>query len=177
MHATYFDFVDPKQLRADHPIGDEFLSFAKNISRDALFAHQDRLFRKMLLLAWKTPFYQKLWGAKGIEPGDIDGLKDIHKLPTYDKSDIMASIERCPPFGDFSGLETYPPNAQPPVKFHTTSGTTGSPKSCSLVPSRAKFKTCFWPVSIRCRASAVATLFIPSMVMALSMAGIISARP
>jgi len=128
MHATYFDFVKPGELRADHPIGDAFLAFAKNTSRDALHAHQDRLFRKMLVRAWQVPFYQKLWGEKGIEPGDIDGLKDIHKLPMFDKSDIMASIERCPPFGDFSGLDSYAAEAQPPVKFHTTSGTTGKPQ-------------------------------------------------
>ena len=128
MHATYFDFVDPKAIRADHPIGDDFIRFATETSRDQLFAHQDRLFRKMLVRAWKTPFYRKLWGDKGIEPGDIDGLKDIQKLPTFDKSDIMASIDRNPPFGDFSALETYAPDKQPPVKFHTTSGTTGKPQ-------------------------------------------------
>lgn len=127
-HMTYFDWVDPKAIRADHPIGQGFLDFAKNISRDALFAHQDRLFRRMLARAWQTPFYQQLWGAQGIEPGDINGLADLHKLPTYDKSDIMASIHRQPPFGDFSGLETYPAHARPPVKFHTTSGTTGKPQ-------------------------------------------------
>jgi len=128
MHATYFDFVDPEALRADHPMGDEFLAFAKRISRDELFAHQDRLFKKMLKRAWLTPFYQKLWGDQGIEQGDIKGLVDIQKLPTFDKSDLMASIARKPPFGDFSGLDSYPPNEQPPVKFHTTSGTTGKPQ-------------------------------------------------
>lgn len=124
---TYFDWVKPDQIRKDHPIGNNFLTFARMTSRDELFAHQDRLFRRMLVRAWTTPFYQNLWGAKGIEPGDIDGLKDLHKLPTYDKSDIMASIERNPPFGDFSGLGSYG-EAQPPVKFHTTSGTTGKPQ-------------------------------------------------
>jgi len=124
---TYFDWVKPEEIRKEHPIGQGFLDFAKNTSRDALFAHQDKLFRRMMVRAWTTPFYQKLWGAQGIEPGDIDGLKDLHKLPTYDKSDIMASIERNPPFGDFSGLDGYG-DAQPPVKFHTTSGTTGKPQ-------------------------------------------------
>ena len=124
---TYFDWVNPEQIRADHPIGEGFLAFAKNTSRDALFDHQNRLFKRMLKRAWKTPFYQQLWGGKGIEPGDIKGLEDLHKLPVYDKSDVMASIERHPPFGDFSGLESYGGN-QPPVKFHTTSGTTGKPQ-------------------------------------------------
>ena len=128
MSATYFDFVDPKTLRRDHPIGEDFLRFATSISRDALFDHQDKLFRRMLARAWQTPFYRRLWGAHGIEPGDIDGLADIGKLPTYDKADIMASIERAPPFGDFAGLDSYPPEGQPPVKFHTTSGTTGRPQ-------------------------------------------------
>ena len=124
---TYFDWVNPEQIRADHPIGEGFLAFAKNISRDALFDHQNRLFKRMLKRAWQTSFYQQLWGAQGIEPGDIKGLEDLHKLPVYDKSDVMASIERQPPFGDFSGLESYGDN-QPPVKFHTTSGTTGKPQ-------------------------------------------------
>jgi len=128
MSATYFDFVDPDAIRADHPIGDAFIDFAKNTSRDALFAHQDRLFRRMLARAWQTNFYQKLWGDQGIEPGDIDGLKDIGKLPMFDKSDIMASLERNPPLGDFTGLESYPADKRPPVKVHTTSGTTGKPQ-------------------------------------------------
>lgn len=128
MHQTYFDCFDVDAMRTDHPIGDAFVDFAKNTSRDALFAHQDRLFRRCLERAWKIPFYQRLWGAAGIEAGDIDGLKDIHKLPTFDKSDIMASIALKPPFGDFAGLETYADKDRPPVKFHTTSGTTGRPQ-------------------------------------------------
>ncbi len=128
MHRTYFDCIDADKIRADHPIGDEFLSFARNTSRDELFAHQDRLFRSCLVRAWKIPFYQRLWGGAGLQPGDIDGLKDITKLPTFDKSDIMDSIAQNPPFGDFAGLETYADNDRPPVKFHTTSGTTGRPQ-------------------------------------------------
>jgi phenylacetate-CoA ligase len=128
MSATYFDFVDPVAMRADHPIGDAFLDFARKTSRDELFAHQDRLFKRMLVRAWKTPFYQRLWGAQGIEPGDIQGLADLNKLPCFDKSDLMASIERHPPFGDFSALDSYPAEGQPPIKFHTTSGTTGRPQ-------------------------------------------------
>lgn len=128
MHKTYFDCIDAEALRSDHPIGDEFLTFAKNVSRDELFDRQDRLFKRMLKLAWQTPFYQRLWGAKGIEPGDIRGLIDLQKLPVFDKSDIMSSIASKPPFGDFAGFEAYAPEDRPPVKFHTTSGTTGRPQ-------------------------------------------------
>ena len=128
MHKTYFDCIDADGLRATHPIGDDFLSFAKNISRDELFAHQDKQFKSCVARAWKTPFYQRLWGGKGIEPGDIRGLSDIEKLPTFDKSDLMESIALKPPFGDFAGLESYEDNDRPPIKFHTTSGTTGRPQ-------------------------------------------------
>lgn len=128
MQRTYFDYVNADAIRAHHPIGRAFLTFAKNISRDELFVHQDKLFRRILARAWQTPFYQNLWGHQGIERGDIDGLQDIGKLPTFDKSDIMASITRHPPFGDFSGLESYSDEDRPPVKFHTTSGTTGRPQ-------------------------------------------------
>ena len=128
MHKTYFDCINADAFRAEHPIGDEFMAFAKNISRDELFSRQDRQFKSCVARAWKTPFYQRLWGEKGIEPGDINGLADIEKLPTYDKSDLMASIALKPPFGDFDGLESYPDNERPPIKFHTTSGTTGRPQ-------------------------------------------------
>ena len=74
------------------------------------------------------PFYQRHWGAQGLAAGDIGGLDDITKLPTFDKSDIMASITAHPPFGDFHGMETYPSGQRPPVIIHTTSGTTGRPQ-------------------------------------------------
>ena len=56
MHKTYFDFIDAKAMRANHPIGDEFLSFAKTVSRDELFDRQSRLFMNCMARAWKIPF-------------------------------------------------------------------------------------------------------------------------
>lgn len=126
-YRSYFDFFDPTQIRRDHPVGPDFLGTFKGMSRDELFARQDALFRKTLTFAWKVPFYQRLWGAKGIEHGDIDGLTDIAKLPTYGKDDLMASVEMFPPIGDFHGFEAHG-DARPPMVFQTTSGTTGKPQ-------------------------------------------------
>jgi phenylacetate-CoA ligase len=126
-HASYFDAVDARAIQDDHPIGDAFVTFAKQTSRDELFAHQNRLFMRCVARAWQTPFYQRLWGAKGIEAGDIKSLEDISKLPMFDKQDIMNSLAEAPPFGDFGGLETYP-GGRPNVIMHTTSGTTGKPQ-------------------------------------------------
>ncbi len=130
---TYFDIADPKALAAEHPIGWAFEAFARQ-SRDAIRAHQEKLFARLMARAWKTAFYRRLWRARGIEPGDIRGLDDLAKLPTFEKSDIVDSIRLAPPFGDFSGLDSYPDDQRPPVIFHTTSGTTGKPQPLLFGP-------------------------------------------
>lgn len=126
-HNTYFNAVDWDALQADHPIGDDFVAFAKK-SRDEIRAHQERLFARCVARAWATPFYQRLWGNAGVEPGDIKGLETLPSLPMFDKADIMESIAANPPLGDFSGFESYGEAGRPPVIMHTTSGTTGTPQ-------------------------------------------------
>ncbi|MGJ3231019.1 MAG: phenylacetate--CoA ligase family protein [Oceanicaulis sp.] len=126
-HRSYFDAADWSAVLDDHPIGDRFVEFARTISRDELFARQNRLFLKSVARAWKTPFYQKLWGEAGISEGDITSLEQISDLPSFDKSDIMDSIARNPPFGDFDGRDSHP-EGKPNVVMHTTSGTTGTPQ-------------------------------------------------
>ena len=123
----YLQAIDTDQLLLDHPIGDDFTKLARGLSRDELFARQDRLFRRCLKRAWQTGFYQRLWSGRGIEPGDIQGLEDIAKLPVFDKSDLMESIHANPPLGDFGGFEVSD-ESRGPVILHTTSGTTGTPQ-------------------------------------------------
>jgi phenylacetate-CoA ligase len=129
---TYFEALDHKQMLTDYPVGDEFVSRYKAMSRDELFAVQDAQFERLMVKGWQVPFYQRLWGAQGIEPGDIGGLEDITKLPVYDKSDLMASIADYPPYGDFHGMG--PAATRDPVVFHTTSGTTGKPQVLMFGP-------------------------------------------
>ncbi|MFN5821484.1 MAG: phenylacetate--CoA ligase family protein, partial [Novosphingobium sp.] len=125
---TYFEAFDIKQMLADYPVGDAFTARYRNISRDEIFAIQDAQFRRLMQRGWQIPFYQRLWGAQGIEPGDITGLADITKLPVYDKTDLMASVNAHPPYGDFDG------RGDTPVVFHTTSGTTGRPQPLMFGP-------------------------------------------
>ena len=131
--APYHHAADIEQLLADHPVGAAFETFAREITRDELFARQDRLFRRCLRRAWQTGFYRRLWGKAGIERGDIRGLEDLPRLPVFDKSDLMRSIEANPPFGDFGGFESDDPGRSP-VVFHTTSGTTGRPQTLLFGP-------------------------------------------
>ncbi|MEM0986580.1 MAG: phenylacetate--CoA ligase family protein [Pseudomonadota bacterium] len=126
-HNTYFNAVDWEALQSDHPVGDAFLDFARK-SEDEIRQHQECLFKRCVARAWQIPFYQRLWGEAGIEPGDIRGIDTLSSLPSFDKSDIMESIALAPPFGDFGGLEGAGEHGRPPVIMHTTSGTTGTPQ-------------------------------------------------
>ena len=128
---TLFEAIDAKQMLADYPIGDDFTARYSAMSRDELHALQNAQFLKLMARGWQVPFYQRLWSAKGIEPGDIRSLADIIKLPVYDKTDLMASIADHPPFGDFAGMGG---DERPPLFLHTTSGTTGRPQTLLFGP-------------------------------------------
>ena len=125
---TYFDAAELATIQRDYPIGADFLQRFRGMSRDALRAVQEQRFARVMAFAWQVPFYQRLWRAAGLEPGDVGGLADISKLPTYSKADLMASVERNPPLGDFHGLEAYPIDRRPQIILQTTSGTTGRPQ-------------------------------------------------
>ena len=131
-YPTYFEALDHQQMLRDYPVGEAFVQRYRNMSRDELFALQDAQFARLMQRGWQIPFYQRLWGAEGIEPGDIRGLADIGKLPVYDKSDLMASIAKAPPYGDFHGMGDAA--TRPPTVFHTTSGTTGKPQVLMFGP-------------------------------------------
>lgn len=124
---SYFDAFDPRALATDYPVQD-FLKTYKGMSRDELRALQEARFATLMTAAWKVPFYRRHWGDAGAEPGDIRGLDDLPKMPTYSKSDLMKSVEEYPPLGDFHGRGKGEPGQGLPLIFHTTSGTTGKPQ-------------------------------------------------
>lgn len=121
----YFDEADIRRMLAEYPIGAAFLEGPARLSRDELHALQNRRFLRVVERASQVPFYRRLWGAKGIERGDIRSLDDIARLPAFSKADLMASVEKHPPFGDYHGMGD---RERPSVVLHTTSGTTGAPQ-------------------------------------------------
>lgn len=139
----YFEALDYRGMIAEYPTGHQFLEHFGALSRDELRARQNARFMKVVARGWQVPFYQRLWGAKGLEPGDVKGLDDITKLPTYSKADLMQSIEDNPPFGDFHGMDAYKPDERPPVVFHTTSGTTGTPQVLFFSPRARELQNLF----------------------------------
>jgi len=131
---TYFQSFDIDQLLRQFPLDKAFTDKFCNLSRDALHVEQDAMFKRCVARAWQIPFYQRLWGQAGIAAGDIRSLDDITKLPVFGKHDIMASVEACPPLGDFHGWRDGTEAGDRPLIFHTTSGTTGRPQPLVFSP-------------------------------------------
>lgn len=134
MRLNYFDAMDYQGILRDYGRPETFLSRFSAISRDELRSIQNERFLNLMEFGWRVPFYQRLWGAKGIEKGDINSIDDIVKLPTYSKSDLMASVEAFSPIGDFDGRASYSEDTRPPLVFQTTSGTTGKPQPLLFGP-------------------------------------------
>ena len=90
--------------------------FKKN--KKQMQKYQDKAFRKVVKYAFNVPLYRDKYEKAGIKPGDIKGIKDIHKLPFITKDD----------------LRSYYPEGIVPKNFDkknailmSTSGSTGKP--------------------------------------------------
>ena len=104
-------------------------------SKDQIRAYQERRFLEIMKLGWKNRFYQRLWGEAGIEPGDIQGLDDLEKLPIFNSEDVKKSIEDHPPFGEVCGIDPMEYIKQVPLKIQTSGGTTGAPRPTLFGPA------------------------------------------
>ncbi|GAC11685.1 phenylacetate--CoA ligase family protein [Paraglaciecola chathamensis] len=133
-YPTYFESFDYDQMLKDFPLGDGVFETFKGMSKARLKTLQNERFMVVVKRAWEIPFYQRIWGKAGVKPQDIQSIDDIQKLPLISKSDIMESVEQYPPIGDFHGLDGIPAEQRPPLVFHTTSGTTGTPQPLLFGP-------------------------------------------
>lgn len=131
---NYFESFDYAAMRRDFPLGEDFTEGYAKLSRDEIRARQNVLFMRCVERAWSIPFYQRLWGATGVEAGDIRSLDDIEKLPIFGKSDLMQSLAEHPPYGDYHGWDRWSLNERPVTVLHTTSGTTGRPQVVLFSP-------------------------------------------
>lgn len=88
------------------------------MDRGQLREIQSRRLAKMAeYVYYNTPFYRKKFQEIGLEPGDIQSIDDISKLPFTDKLDLRDNY----PFG----LAAVPMSQI--VRIHASSGTTGKP--------------------------------------------------
>lgn len=86
------------------------------MSRDELHNLQSARLRKMVDRVYhNVEFYRKKMQQMGIEPGDINGIEDLNKLPFTTKNDLRDNY----PFGLFAVPQSEI------VRVHASSGTTG----------------------------------------------------
>lgn len=123
----YHAAVDWQAFARDYPLPDVFVETVYKWPRERLRALQEARFRAIVANGWNHPFYRRRWQAAGLAPGDIRGLDDLGKLPTYSAEDVSADQDAHPPFGEFNagplGL------GRTPLKLQTSGGTTGKPRA------------------------------------------------
>jgi len=86
------------------------------MSRDEIRSLQGARLKKMVNRVYhNVEFYRKRMQEMGIEPGDINGIEDLTKLPFTTKSDLRDNY----PFGLFAVPQSEI------VRIHASSGTTG----------------------------------------------------
>ncbi|MCR5796825.1 MAG: phenylacetate--CoA ligase [Eubacterium sp.] len=89
------------------------------MSRDEIETMQSaRLVKVVNRVYHNVPYYRNKMQQLGLEPGDIHGLEDLHKLPFTTYEDLRDTY----PFG----LAAVPKSEV--VRLHASSGTTGKPK-------------------------------------------------
>lgn len=90
----------------------------ESLPLEQLRALQDQRLAQMLDRIYEyIPFYRKMFDEAGIQPGDIKGIADLHKLPFTHKSDLRDNY----PFKMFAVPQDQI------ARIHASSGTTGKP--------------------------------------------------
>lgn len=93
---------------------------AETLGRAQLEALQLRSLQNTVeRVASRVPFYQHKLKSSGVEPGQINSLADIRRLPFTTNSDLRAVYP--------DGMLAV--SRDEPVRLHTSSGTTGKPKA------------------------------------------------
>lgn len=129
----YWSSIDFPKLMREFPPPPGFFELVYRMPREQLRALQERRFLATVARGWGIPFFQRLWGGAGLQPGDIRTLDDLSKLPTYSVHDLRDSQSRCPPWGDFMGI-TPADGKTMPLVLQTSGGTTGMPRPMLYAP-------------------------------------------
>ncbi|MBN2603648.1 MAG: phenylacetate--CoA ligase family protein [Candidatus Thermoplasmatota archaeon] len=88
----------------------------KRLNYQQLQIYRDKQIRKIINYAFTVPLYKDKYKKAGIQPSQINGVKDLHKLPLISKFDIESYYP--------DGIISAKANKDKLIKI-TTSGTTG----------------------------------------------------
>jgi phenylacetate-CoA ligase len=95
----------------------------ETMEREQLRALQGRRLREQVVYVHeRSEFYRRKFAEIGLEPGDVQDVEDVRKLPFITKDELRRSQDQTPPFGAHV-CATQEEIAWLP----STSGTTGTP--------------------------------------------------
>lgn len=95
----------------------------ETMGRDELRELQSsRLREQVAYVHERSEFYRRKFAEVGLEPGDVQGIEDIRKLPFISKDELRQSQDETPPFGAHVCAPREEVSWLP-----STSGTTGTP--------------------------------------------------
>ncbi|MES2976888.1 MAG: hypothetical protein V4731_00570 [Pseudomonadota bacterium] len=123
----YYKSVDWAELTRQYPPPPAYANTTGKLSADALRNLQNTRFLARMQDAWNTDFYRARWQAAGLEPGDIQSLDDIEKIPTFTSDDLKQAILDKPPFGSHHPIDASD-FSRMPIKIQTSGGSTGMPR-------------------------------------------------
>ena len=114
----------------------------ETLPKDKLKTLQSERLRTLVRYVYeRVPFYKTALDEKGVTPGGIRSIDDVHKLPFTYKSDLRDHY----PFGLFAVPQ------EQIARIHASSGTTGKP---TIVGYTKKDIETFAEVNARCLAAA-----------------------
>ena len=129
----YYKSLDWSQFVKKYPPPVEFEETVYRWSRDKIRKMQAERFIEAVKYAWTNPFYHARWTQAGLQPGDIQGIEDIQKLPIVSSLDFKAAIDAAPPWGAHQGVTPEDASTMP-LKIQTSGATTGQPRPTFFAP-------------------------------------------
>jgi phenylacetate-CoA ligase len=130
---SYAASLDFDALWREFPPPDRYFQEAYRRPRRELRKLQNERFLIQMKRAWQVPFYQRHWSKAGMEPGDIQSLNDLEKIPPFSVHDLRVGLEESPFWADYIGID--PENDEPmPLIVQTSGGTTGLPRPMIFTP-------------------------------------------
>jgi phenylacetate-CoA ligase len=95
----------------------------ETMRREQLRELQGRRLREQVAYVHeRSEFYRRKFAEVGLEPGDVQGLDDLRKLPFVGKDELRRSQDLTPPFGAHVCV-----SQEEVAWLPSTSGTTGTP--------------------------------------------------
>ncbi len=93
----------------------------ETLARDRLEALQlAKLRYQCEWAAARSPWYRRRFADEGFDPGQLQSVRDIRRIPMLTRDEWMASQEAAPPYGEIPTI-----GGDGAIRVHTTSGTTG----------------------------------------------------